>query len=204
MDTASRWNAKRLPNGKALNKLWFLLEAHELEVKELEKLLPEARYIARLVAFDVLTKEAALTELRLEGGTADYLWRVLQGKLIPLAIQKKTITTNGLTRKYGLALGAALPLANAVSTPTKDQSAKKPPTPGEMVARGSHISVAAAFISGLLPLIRRVNEEGLDSVAALRAEIDEDVFYAVLDGLKAMSGRRAHEFYHGKVKNAAR
>jgi hypothetical protein len=196
-DTALRWNARRLPNGGTLNKLWFLLEAHGLEVKELKKVLPEVRYIAKLVAFEVLTKEAALTELKLEGATDDYLWRVLQGKLVPLAIQKKIVTLKRLSQKHGSALQAALPSAGVASTPAGSRPAK-PPVPIEVTASDSHIPVAAAFLSGLHPLVRRIVADGEESILSLRSEVSDDDFYAVLDGLKAMASRRARQFYTGE------
>lgn len=192
-ETALDWTKKREPRGEPLNKLWHFLDAHGLRVAQTESLNPGVYYLGKLIAFGVLTPEEAMNLLGLDGPSM-YIWRVLQGKIVPSSIRKGAVTETTLTERYGETMRKA--------QKEKHDLGLVPPPSGSAVPSndGSYITVAAAFISGLVPLLTRINEEGEASVKALRAALDDDTFYEVLDGLKAMSGRRAYQFYYGKEK----
>lgn len=196
--TALEWGRKRDPKGEPLNKLWFFLEAHGHIVDELKKLDPTVRYLAKLLAFGVLSQTEACKLLNVQGHS-QYLWRVTQGSLVPLVVRKKSLTQVGLELAYAKVLQEAYDMAAMKDLVPPRRQSKSAARPEVATMTGdSHVIVAAAFISALSPLTKRIVEDGEEAIKALRVATGDDVFYAVLDSLKAMSSRKAHQFYRGK------
>lgn len=206
-DTALRWSAKRLPKGEVLNKVWYLLQNYDLVVDQVRRLDPTVRYLGELIAFDVLSMVETLHMLELKSDRPQYLYRVLQGDMVPYSIKKKLITRDELVATYEGQLGLAkheaanqgvLPqLEPVASVPVEESPGQGVLTP-EMLApehcSGSITSMAASHIAALGPLLEHINREGEAGVSALRAAVGDEAFYRALDGLKAMSSRRASEF----------
>ncbi len=194
-NTATRWNMTRLPVGEPLIRLRYLLEEHGIVVSELKSMKPEMIYVGRLFAFGVLDISQALAVLRIENAKPDYLWRALLGKLVPSAVRGGSVTLKALRKKYSISLAEAKRAQLPGAPPAKMTA------PEEQVAPTSgdgYILITAALISGLRPLVGRVVSDGPQAIDALRSQVGDDGFYAVLDGLKAMSSRRAHTFYKGE------
>lgn len=205
--TALEWGRKRDPQGEPLNKLWYFLEANGVQLVEVQKLHPVVRMLGRMVAFGVIEPAVAMSLLRLEGHY-HHLWPVLQGRVVPLTISKGVLTRQHLTKTHGKTLRQAfgraaehglVPFGLAPREFQADEvEVAEKPQANLATAEDSHIVVAAAFVSALTPLLKRIVDDGKESVRQLRAALDDDTFYDVLDSMKAMSSRRAHQFYRGK------
>lgn len=64
-------------------------------------------------------------------------------------------------------------------------------------AMPDRIALAAELVRQLQPVIAEIAESDEESLKAFRAAVGDDVFYATLDGMKAMASRDAHRFFHG-------
>lgn len=197
--TAMEWGDKRKPGGEALNKLYYFLEAHGYKVFG-DKTHPVVYLVGKLVAYDVLTVGQAL-ELFGLSGKQSHVWTALQGKSVPLVARNGEISVETLTRLYGLSLEDAVAkrAEEGLVPAAKPGSSLRSSIPVQS-SNDSYITVAAAFVSGLGPLLKRIDAEGDPAVQAFRSSLDADVFHDVLDLLKSMSSRKAREYYKGTGK----
>jgi hypothetical protein len=222
LDTASRWNEKRLPKGAPLNKLWYLLDANGYTVSELTTLHPVIRLLGEAMAFGAVTHQEAMSFLGV-GGHEQYLYRVLQGKLTPLSISKGELTLGHLDdMKDLLRLAkedafesdliklvdrlvertseppAAPPRSESDDTPATRRHGKAAPSASAKSSTDHHspiITMAAAYMGGIKPLLQHIASDGEEAIQAFRDTVGDDAFYEVLDLLKSMSSRKARQFY---------
>lgn len=199
-ETASHWGLSRLPKGGVLNKLWFFLSAHGFQISELESLNPTVQYVGKLLAYDVIGVEDALSIFSSKAHS--HLWVVLQGGSVPLVVKKGTLTLDELKRLYDsrlesvrmAAIDKGLIPVQGQSKPSPSKLARAPAVIGKNTVL---IVVTASLISSLKPLLRTVMDDK-EGAEALREAVGSDNYHDVLDLLKAGASRKSYEFYHGQ------
>jgi hypothetical protein len=206
--TASEWGKAREPKGEQLNLAWHFLDSHGHAVDAYVRLPEAVRYLGKLVAFAVLTKNQARELLDVNGGDS-YLWRVLQGDVTPLRFKTGEITLASLKADYdslleiatGIACENGLIPANAVERQTTAQSSEEQALPRQAdrsagLVDDTIIVFAASQFRGLKPLLAHVINGGPDSVKRFRREVGGEAdFYDVLDLIKGLSSQRAGAFF---------
>jgi hypothetical protein len=223
LDSVSRWNKQRLPKGSPLNKLWYLLDANGYTVHELTTLHPVIKLLGEAVAFGAVNHQEAMSYLHITGHE-QYLYRVLQGRLTPLVISKGELRLDHLDdAKQLLRLAkedafekeliklvdrlvertpeapVAIPPHCATVDPATTRRLGKATLDASAGSSADHhspiVTMAAAYIGGVKPLLQHITSDGEEAIQALRDTVGDDAFYEVLDLLKSMSSRKARQFY---------
>ena len=213
LDSASRWNSDRLPQGNALNKLWYLFDAFGYNVSEVAELDPSVRILGEALAYDLVSRKELFDKLQISG-SEQYLWRVLQGRLLPLSIRKGALSLESLAETKELVkLAKTEAHGNSIQSLSKVPKQAPRATPATALqtsiagkigaiavadsqSNPSMIAVmAASQLGGLKPLLQYINKGGPNAIQSFRELVGDDEFYEVHDLLKSMSSRKAREFY---------
>jgi|GEM_PF-6280852 len=204
--TASEWGKVREPKGEQLNLVWHFLDSHGHVVSAYGRLPEAVRYLGKLVAFEVLTKNQAQELLDVNGGDS-YLWRVLQGDVTPLKFKTGEITLDSLKSSYDELLEIAMDMAREKGHIPGSNSPSQAPTPKEISQPKAQpvqvphtadaiIALAASQYRSLMPLLIHITSGGPDAIKEFRRAVGSEAdFYDVLDLVKGLSSQRAGAFF---------
>lgn len=170
--TAREWGTVREPKGEQLNLVWHFLDSHGYTVSAYGRLPEAVRYLGKLVAFAVLTKNQAQELLDVNGGDS-YLWRVLQGDVTPLKFKTGEITLESLKSSYGELLEIAFDMerekghipGTSNPSPTR-QGTFQPEAPPVQIpdTADAIIVLAASQYRSLMPLLIHITSGGPDAI----------------------------------------
>jgi hypothetical protein len=194
--TPQMWIRGRTPVGGTMvcAMVWF--KENGLILDQFSRLLPEVQFLNELFAFKVLTITQVEMILGIQPNDAGYIWRNLLGAYVPSMVRSGQVKLTTLQADYQQSLdqakrevlGGTLP-GTARPLP-RIERAHSPSTEKTI----QHV-LAASWLLALRPMLQAINTEGEASVAIFRSIVGDDEFYAVLDQLKAMSSRKARQFY---------
>lgn len=217
--TVERWilDPKSLPKGMYLLKLRFFLQMIGYNITEIKNLSKEARLLAELMAFDILTLEGARIVLGLTPDNEDGIYRVVlgRGNILPskVASVKKTClvhlnelqstrqdferSLDSVTQDIMSSLGA-----KSFEGPEVAEEKKEEVETAILFEKEKVLETLAYMTLAMLPLAERVSSEDFSAEErkALR-QMTSDGIFKLSNELNKLCGEKARQMVlSGKVQ----